>query len=281
VNQEVPSLPVYPVGVGTPTHGSAGPQKEGGSKGARAKQRAGIDEMTFFGVNWSDYYGILGSGLLVTVEFTVVSFVGAVILGGLLAICRVQKSIFLRWPSAIYVELLKNVPLLTWLFLIYFGLPSVGILLPSFIAGAIALILFYAAYLGEIFRGGLEGVEVGQSEAAQAMGLTGFQMYWFVVLPQAIRRSLAGTGTMLVDLLKATSLLVTIAAGELLTQGQVITSITFKALAVYGVIGLLYFALCYPTSQAVLWFERRLRSGKPLSIKRRRWLAHARSLQST
>jgi polar amino acid transport system permease protein len=237
--------------------------------------------MTLFGIDWSEYYSILGEGLLKTVEFTAVSFAGAALLGGFLAICRVQKIAPLRWFAAAYVELFKNVPLLTWLFLIYFGLPSVDILLPSFVAGSLALILFYGAYLGEIFRGGLQGVEVGQSEAAQAMGLTSRQLYWYVILPQALRQSLAGTGTMLVDLLKATSLLVTIAAGELLTQAQVITSVTFKALEVYAVIGLLYFALCYPTSQAVLWFERRLRSGTPVSLRRRRTRAYARVLQPT
>ncbi|MDA8048458.1 MAG: amino acid ABC transporter permease [Rhodospirillales bacterium] len=236
--------------------------------------------MTLLGVDWSQYYGGIGLGLLRTVEFTAVSYVGAILLGAVVAIGRTQKIAAVRRLAGAYVEVVKNVPLLTWIFVLYFGLPSVGIRLSGFIAGSLALILFYGSYIGEVFRGGLQGVGAGQREAAHSMGLSSWQGYRYVVLPQALRLALAGTGTMLVDLIKATSLLVTIAGRELMTQGQVITSVTFKALQVYLVIGALYFLLCYPTSQSVLWLERHLGRGQPLSLKRRHWLAIARALQS-
>jgi len=233
--------------------------------------------MTIFGIEWSLYLGAVASGILRTVEFTAVSYIGAIGLGAVVAIGRTQRVAVLRRVAGAYVEIIKNVPLLTWIFVLYFGLPSVGIRLPGFVAGCLALIFFYGSYIGEVFRGGLQGVGPGQHEAAQSMGLTGWQAYRYIILPQALRLALAGTGTMLVDLIKATSLLVTIAGGELMTQGQEITSDTFKALQVYLVIGLLYFLLCYPTSQSVLWLERRLAQGRPLSLKRRRWLALAHS----
>ena len=99
-----------------------------------------------------------------------------------------------------------------------------------------------------------------------------------VVFPQALRSALPGTNTMLVDLLKSTSLLVTIAAAELMSQGQLIASETFRALEVYLVISILYFALCYPLSQGLLWFERQIRGGVPLTPRRRRRLRIARAL---
>jgi His/Glu/Gln/Arg/opine family amino acid ABC transporter permease subunit len=233
--------------------------------------------LTLFGVDWSKYYGLILSGLAATLKFTVVSYVGSVLLGAVIAVARVQGGRLVRRLCMAYVEVVKNVPLLTLLFIIYFGLPSAGLRLSGFAAGSAALVLFYAAYMSEVFRGGLQGVDVGQREAGQAMGLSGWQMQRFIVLPQALRLALAGTGTMLVDLVKATSLLVTIAGGELMTQGQVITSDTFRALQVYIVIGALYFVLCYPTSQAVLWLERRLERGTPASLSRRRWIGLARA----
>jgi polar amino acid transport system permease protein len=99
-----------------------------------------------------------------------------------------------------------------------------------------------------------------------------------VVFPQALRSALPGTNTMLVDLLKSTSLLVTISAAELMSQGQLIASDTIRALEVYAVISVICFALCYPLSQGLLWFERQIRAGVPLLPRRRRRLNAARAL---
>jgi ABC-type amino acid transport system permease subunit len=166
---------------------------------------------------------------------------------------RVSSLRPLRLPAAIYTELFKNVPLLAIIFLMYFGLPSAGVELSIFEAGALSLIVFYAAYLSEIFRGAIGGVHSGQQEAASALGLSRLTTFTHAVLPQALRIALPGTNTMLVDLLKSTSLLVTISAAELMSEGQLVASQTFRALEVYLVIAAIYFALCYPLSQLLLW----------------------------
>jgi polar amino acid transport system permease protein len=176
----------------------------------------------------------------------------------------------LRLPAAIYTELFKNVPLLAIIFLMYFGPPSAGVELSIFEAGALSLIVFYAAYLSEIFRGAIGGVHSGQQEAASALGLSRLTTFTHAVLPQALRIALPGTNTMLVDLLKSTSLLVTISAAELMSEGQLVASQTFRALEVYLVITAIYFALCYPLSQLLLWLERRIHEGVPLTPRRRR-----------
>jgi polar amino acid transport system permease protein len=183
---------------------------------------------------------------------------------------RVSSLRPLRLPAAIYTELFKNVPLLAIIFLMYFGLPSAGVELSIFEAGALSLIVFYAAYLSEIFRGAIGGVHSGQQEAASALGLSRLTTFTHVVLPQALRIALPGTNTMLVDLLKSTSLLVTISAAELMSEGQLVASQTFRALEVYLVITAIYFALCYPLSQLLLWLERRIHEGVPLTPRRRR-----------
>lgn len=230
-----------------------------------------------FKVHWGDYTSALLTALLKTLEFTAVGFAGAALLGLGVALLRLSPIRVLRLPAAIYTEVFKNVPLLAIIFLTYFGLPSAGIELSIFQAGAASLIVFYAAYLSEIFRAAISGVHGGQQEAAQALGLGRLTTFSHVILPQALRIALPGTNTMLVDLLKSTSLLVTISAAELMSEGQLIASQTFRALEVYGVIAVIYFALCYPLSQLLLWLERKTRAGVPLSPRRRRRMTAIRT----
>ena len=234
-----------------------------------------------FKVDWGHYAPALAHGLRMTIEFTVASFVGAVILGIIVALLRLSRLRLLRIIAAVYTEVFKNVPLLAIIFLAYFGLAAVGVRLDVFQAGCLSLIIFYAAYLSEIFRAAISGVHHGQREAAHALGLGPIDTFAHVIFPQALRLALPGTNTMAVDLLKSTSLLVTISAAELMTQGSLIASETFRALEVYLVIAAIYFAVCYPISQGLLWIERRLRAGKPMTLSRRRRLRAARrELQS-
>jgi polar amino acid transport system permease protein len=223
-----------------------------------------------FDVPWSDYTPALWKGLQLTLLYTVIGFAGAAVLGLLLALLRLSKSRILRVPAALYTEIFKNIPLLAIIFIIYFGLASIGIKLGAIAAGSLSLILFYAAYLSETFRAAIAGVHPGQQEAAEALGLGRISTFQLVIFPQALRLALPGTNTFLVDLLKSTSLLVTISAAELMSVGRLITSATFRALEVYLVIAAIYFCLCYPLSQGLLWLERKVRAGIPLTPRRRR-----------
>ena len=234
--------------------------------------------MSLIQVPWSDYMPALESALGNTLEYTAISFVGAAAAGLGIAMLRLSPARLARFPAAVYTEVFKNVPLLAIIFLTYFGLASAGVTLSVFQAGCLSLIVFYAAYLSEIFRAAIAGVHDGQREAGAALGMGRAAVYLRVVLPQALRLALPGTNTMLVDLLKSTSLLVTISAAELMSQARLITSETFRALEVYLVISAVYFALCYPLSQLLLWLERRIRAGTPLTPARRRRLAQARTL---
>ncbi|WP_429925373.1 amino acid ABC transporter permease (plasmid) [Agrobacterium vitis] len=230
-----------------------------------------------FQVSWSDYVGNIAGGLLKTLGYTLASFLGAAALGLVLELMRLNRLRAIRLIAAFYTEIFKNIPLLAIIFLTYFGLPSIGIRLAVFEAGVLSLVLFYAAYLSEIFRAAISGVHRGQQEASEALGLGRGKTFTHVVLPQAVRLALPGTNTMFVDLIKSTSLLVTISAAELMTQAQLIASETFRALEVYLVISAIYFAVCYPVSQCLLLLERKIQAGVPLSLGRRRRLALARS----
>lgn len=229
-------------------------------------------------IDWGSYSSELVHALLKTLEFTVFGFVGAVLLGLVLALLRLGPTRLVRIPAAIYTELFKNIPLLAIVFIVYFGLPSAGLRLDALAAGSLSLVVFYAAYLSEIFRAALRGVHAGQREGAQALGMSRSRTFGQVIMPQALRLALPGTATMGVDLLKSTSLLVTIAAGELMSQGSQISSETFRPMEVYLVIAAIYFAVCYPVSQLLLLLERRVHAGTPLTPARRRRMAKARRL---
>ena len=194
-----------------------------------------------FQVPWSEYAPALWKGLQLTLLYTVIGFAGAAVFGLLLALLRLSKSRILRVPAALYTEIFKNIPLLAIIFITYFGLASIGIKLGAIEAGSLSLILFYAAYLSETFRAAIAGVHAGQQEAAEALGLGRISSFQLVIFPQALRLALPGTNTFLVDLLKSTSLLVTISAAELMSVGRLITSATFRALEVYLVIAAIYF----------------------------------------
>ena len=229
-----------------------------------------------FHVDWITWAPTLRDGILKTLEFTFVSFAGAVVAGLLLALMRESPVAPVRWIARIYTEIFKNLPLITEIFLVYFGLASLGLKLSVIEAGCVSLIVFYAAYLSEIFRGGLQSIAAGQREAAHALGLTEREVLSWVVVPQAVRVVLPASTTMLVDMLKSTSLLITISAAELMTAGQLIASTTFRAMEVYFVIGVIYFVMCYPLSMASLWLERKLKAGTPLSPRRRHMIGKVR-----
>lgn len=216
------------------------------------------------------------TGIRWTLTFTGASFALASLWGLILALARSSRFSPVRWISYAYTELFKNVPFITQIFIIYFGLGQIGIVLSNFTAGMIALVLFYGAYLGEIFRGALKSVPDTQNEASSALGFSSLQTIRYVVLPQAFRVAMPGAATMLVDLLKSTSLLVTIAAAELMNQAQTIASETFRPMEVYLVIGAIYFVLCFPLSRIALRIEDKISAGIPLSSKRKRLLASVR-----
>jgi polar amino acid transport system permease protein len=220
------------------------------------------------------YWPALWNAALHTLEFTVYSVLGSLLLGLVLALMKVSRSWVARMIAIVYTEIFRNSPLLVVIFVIYFGLPAIGIVMSTLVAGCLSMSLFFASYLSEIFRAGLEGVPQGQREAGYAAGLSTVAIYRHIVLPQALRLSLAATGNMIVDILKSTSLLATITGSELLTTAQTITSATFKPMQTYLLVGAIYFVMCFPLSRLVVSYETALKAGKHFSLRRRRIQRH-------
>ncbi len=163
-----------------------------------------------------------------------------------------------RWVVAAYVEAFRNTPLLIQIFFIYFGLPTLGLRLPAFGSGLLALSLYSAAYNAEVFRAGLEAVPFGQREAARSTGLSGWQEARHVVVPQALRIAFPALGNNLVSLVKNSSLVSVIGMVELMFVANDISFNNFRSFEVYGAAVVYYVVLILVLSRALAWAERRL-----------------------
>ncbi|MFC3629306.1 amino acid ABC transporter permease [Paracoccus angustae] len=197
-------------------------------------------------------------GLGWTLLLTAIGFAGGIAFGLVVALARVSPRRWLRNVAAAWIAIFQGTPLLMQLFVVYFGLPLIGLDPPAWGAVAIALTAHASAYLGEIWRGAIQAVPLGQSEAAHALGIKYRSLMRDIILPQAFRLSLPATIGFLVQLLKGTSLAAIVGFIELTRAGQIVSNQTFKPLAVFGIVGALYFLLCWPLS---LWggrMERRM-----------------------
>ena len=205
-----------------------------------------------------------------TLVLSAVAFLGGAVGGLLIALARTSGSKALRRISAGFIQVFQGTPLLMQLFLVYFGLAVVGLPIDPLLAAAVALTLHASAYLGEIWRGSIEAVPSGQTEAATALALSYPHRMRHVVLPQAMRIATAPTVGFLVQLIKGTSLASIIGFTELTRAGQIVNNATFKPFLVFGTVAILYFILCWPLSLMARRLEARMRLAVTRSISRRR-----------
>lgn len=191
-----------------------------------------------------------------TILLSAVAFAGGAVGGLLIALGRVSQNPILRNLCMGFIRLFQGTPLLMQLFLVYFGANIFGLPLNAWIAALLALSLHASAFLGEIWRGCIQAVAPGQSEAARALGLNYGDRMRYVILPQAARIAVAPTVGFLVQLIKGTSLASIIGFMELTRAGQIINNATFEPFKVFGIVALLYFALCWPLSLLARQLER-------------------------
>jgi polar amino acid transport system permease protein len=194
-----------------------------------------------------------------TVALSAIAFVGGAVLGLAAAVLRVAPGRIGPLIAAGYIQLFHGTPLLMQMFVIYFGLSLFGLDLTPLVSAGLALTLFAGAYLGEIWRGCLAAVPRAQWESATALGLGFLQQVRLVILPQAVPIAIPPTVGMLVQLVKSTSLAAIVGFVELTRAGQIVNNATFQPLTVFGVVGGLYFLLCFPLSRWSRSLERRLR----------------------
>lgn len=201
------------------------------------------------------YMHMFWNGICITIQ---ASFLGVAIgsaMGIFIGAFRVLPIVPLRYLMATYIYVLRGTPLMIQLFLIYFGLPALGINLDAYTAGIIGVGINSSGYVGEIVRGGIEGVPKGQWEAAKVLGLSYWQTMKSIILPQAIRHMLPAIGNEFVTLIKESSLLSVLAISELTMVGQQVRSVTYASFETFIFVGLIYLVLTSVTSGALQLLE--------------------------
>jgi polar amino acid transport system permease protein len=192
-----------------------------------------------------------------TIMLSAVAFAGGAVVGIGILLLRISKRKWARRFSIGYISLFQGTPLLMQLFLVFFGLPMLGFRVEAWTAAALALTLCASAYLGEIWRGGVEALPRGQWDAGASLGLHYIQELRLVILPQAFAITRAPIVGFLVQLIKSTALASIIGFEELMRTANAISNATFAPFTVYGLVALIYFALCFPLTRYARALERR------------------------
>ncbi len=198
-------------------------------------------------------------GIGVTLAYTAGTVLMGLLIGLVLGMARLSRSWLVNLPLVALIELFRCTPLLVQIIWFYYALPVIlDVQIPATVAAVMVLSLYTGAFYAEIFRGGIVSIEAGQWDAARALGLRWGQVMRQVVLPQAIRRMVPPFMNQSIIQLKNTSLVSTIAVPDLLYQGTLITADTYRPLEVYTVVAVIYFALLFPATRLVQWWEGRL-----------------------
>jgi cystine transport system permease protein len=201
---------------------------------------------------------VMLAGAGYTLLFAVAAMVGGLVLGFPAAVMRIAPWAPLRWPASLYVSVMRGTPLLVQLFVIYYGLPSVGIEFTPVTAGVLALSLNAGAYLSESLRGAILSIGQGQWRASFSLGLTYGQALRHVVLPQALRVAVPSMSNTLISLIKDTSLVSVITMTELMLATKEVIATTFRPLPLYIAAACIYWILSLVFEQAQRYTERRL-----------------------
>jgi polar amino acid transport system permease protein len=193
-----------------------------------------------------------------TIALAVVSFLGGSVIGIVIALMRISRSAILRWLAIIFIRVNQGTPLLLQLFIVFFGAEMVGVPMTPFVAAILALSVNAGAFLGDIWRGSIQSVPKGQSEAARALGLGYFSRMRDIIIPQAVRIAIPPTVGFMVHHIKSTSLAAIIGFVELTRAGHLINATVFEPFLVFGIVAGIYFLLCWPLTVASRRLEVRL-----------------------
>ena len=205
------------------------------------------------------HLGPLAGGFLVTLEMSLLAFVGALVLGTVLAVFRICPIAPLRAFGWLYVTALRSIPLLVLLVLFTFGLPEIGIAYPLFTTAVLCMTLYAASFVCETVRSGIRTVAHGQAEAARALGLTLPQSLWYVILPPALRNMIQPLGNVFIGVVLGTSLTASVGVPELTNQAEILDLQYAQPLLTFGVTTVFYLTVTLGGSLLLRQAERRQR----------------------
>lgn len=219
---------------------------------------SGIDFSSLFNIELAiESLPFVLEGLPMTVGITIAGMMIGMVLGLLLALARGSKYFMLRIAARVYISFMRGTPMLVFLFILYFGLPVVGIEFTALTAAIIGFGLNSAAYIAEVDRAALNSVDKGQWESAKALNIPYWTTLRMIILPQAVRTAIPPLTNVMMDMLKATSLAAVITVPELFQKTQIVAGREFDAMTMYILVAFIYWPLCILIGMMQDYFEKR------------------------
>lgn len=216
--------------------------------------------MDLFTMFW-EYRSYFFTGLQYTLLLAAIGVLCGFVLGLIITLIRMSPWGIVRFIGHAWVEFLRGTPMLVQLFIIHYGFSTAfGINFSAIESGAITLSINSSAYLAEIFRAGIQGVDRGQNEAARSLGMTRGMSMRFIVIPQAIKSVLPAIGNEFVTIIKESSIVSFIGVAELMFQSGAIVTITYNGMTPYLIVAIMYFILTFTLSRVMGMFERKLKA---------------------
>ena len=205
-----------------------------------------------WGILVDSFPKLLEYGVKVTVPLTALSFALALVVSLIVAMIQYADVPVLRQVCRFYIWIVRGTPLLVQLYLVFYGLPSLGVMLPAYPSAVLVFGFNEGAYMAESIRGALESVSRGQMEAGWCVGLNYLQIMYHVVLPQAFRAAFPALSNSLISMLKGTSLAATITVTEMFREATIINGRVYESLGLYTEVALIYLAFC----TVLTWLQR-------------------------
>ena len=204
-------------------------------------------------------FSALLEGLWVTLRIALLSIIFSVIFGIILGIIMNSNNILVRVITRIYLEFFRIIPVIVWLFIVFFWIPmGTGLNITGEGAAVLVFSMWGSAEMGDLVRGEIESLPKIQSESAKSIGLNKIQIYYYVLIPQALKRVIPSAINLSTRVIKTTSLVVLIGVVDVVKKGQQITERTKSAFFIYALLFLIYFIICYPLS----YYSRKLEKSR-------------------
>lgn len=215
------------------------------------------------------YQALIWNGARVTLLVSVLTVIFGLLFGTLMAFMKLGKIRILRIIANVYVEFIRGTPVLVQIFIIFYGLPMIGIEIPSIMVGGvdisrlmsgiIALTINSTAYICEIVRSGIQSIGVGQTEGAMALGMNGVESMWYIILPQAMKNILPALGNEFITVIKTSSQVSVIGIAELMYAADTIRGISFRPMEPLVIVALIYFVITFTLSCVIKQVEKHMR----------------------
>ena len=203
-------------------------------------------------------FPLLLAGAGITLEITALSVAFGMLIGIIISLIRLSRLKALRWLGNVYVDFIRGTPLLVQIFLVYFALPGlIGHRVDAFFAAIAACSINSGAYVAEIFRGGIQSIDVGQMEAGRSLGMSWWQTMRYIILPQAFKRIIPPLGNEFIAMLKDSSLVSVIGFEELTRRGQLIIARTYASFEIWMAVAIIYLILTFTVARLTGLLERK------------------------